>query len=128
MVIFLRVQLRLDPYKLSANNEWEYLSFVASWTTLFGGILYVTDVVRVGFVDIIAFIVIVIINIYFILFWTFLMSFNFHRFEWARKFTRYLEKILMRKKDSLKIMTFSTEKKSILITNSQFDKNFINLK
>ena len=123
MVIFLRIQLHLDPYKLFANNECEYLSFVASCTTLFGGILYVTDVVRVGAVDIIAFIVIVIVNIYFILFWSYLMSFNFHRFSWARKFTLYLEKLLMRKDESRRIISYSTERKSILVNNSQAEKS-----
>lgn len=68
--------------------------------TLYGGLLYVSDEKRVEFIDVIAFITILVINIYFILLWVYLMSYTMHRFNHIRKFTNFMQIVLCRKKDS----------------------------
>ena len=98
IIVLLRIQIAIDPYKLEVNNECELVSLLAAWLTLFGGLVFATDVQRVTFIDTITFIVIVIINLYFILLWVYLMSFNFHKFTYARKFTQFL-KFLLRRPD-----------------------------
>ena len=103
MIAFLRIQIFLDPYKLKINNHWEYLSYSASWVTLFGGILFVTDVTRVQLIDVWMFIFIIIINIYFILFWMHLMLLNFNKYSWARKLSNYILMILMKKGEGHKL-------------------------
>ena len=74
----------IDPYKLAVNNESELVSLIATLITLFSGLVFVTDVQRVSFIDVIAFVIIVIVNVYFILLWIYLMSFNFHKFSYAK--------------------------------------------
>ena len=100
VIILIRIQMVLDPYKLRVNNEWELASFNAACITLFGGLLYVSEVTRVSFVDIFAFIIILIINIYFILLWIYLFSYSLDRFKYVRKLTEFL-KILLRRKDDV---------------------------
>lgn len=70
---------------------------MASCITLFGGLFFITEVTRVDFVDLFAFFSIVLVNIYFILFWVYLMTLNFQRFSCVRKLTYYLRKLLLRK-------------------------------
>ena len=101
IMILLRIQLNLDPYKLNVNNEWEYWSYVSSLITLFGGIIYATDTKRVGFIDIFVFFTIAIINLYFLLLWIYLISFAFHKFTIAQKFTNYLRILLMRREEKI---------------------------
>ena len=115
IMILLRIQLNLDPYKLNVNNEWEYWSYTSSLITLFGGVLYVTDIQRVGFIDIFVFIVIIVINFYFLLLWTYLISFSLHKFLIMRKFTNYLRLILMRKTEYLSDNFSAITEKSISI-------------
>ena len=103
MVTFLRIQIVLAPYKLDVNNHWEYISYASSCLTLFAGVLFVSDVKRVGLIDVLVFILVVVFNIYFILFWSYLMLFNFHKFSFARKLTSYLRMILMRKNENNKL-------------------------
>ena len=100
IIILIRIQKVLDPYKLKVNNEWELASFNAACITLFGGLLYVSEVTRISFVDIFAFIVILIINVYFILLWVYLFSYSLDRFKYVRKLTEFL-KILLRRKDDV---------------------------
>ena len=53
----------------------------------------------VDYIYITAFIVILVTNIYFILFWTLLMSYEFQKYEFMRKVTSLLKLILRRSKD-----------------------------
>ena len=99
ILVLLRVQLILDPYKFRVNSECEYWSYVSSLVTLFGGILYVTDIQRVSFIDFFVFIVIVLINVYFVLLWVYVISFTLHKFAVARKITHYLKSILRRENE-----------------------------
>ena len=51
MIFLARVQIRLQPFKLRANNECELLSFSASIVTLFAGLMYASDTPRVAIID-----------------------------------------------------------------------------
>ena len=113
ILVLVRVQLALDPYKLRVNSECEYWSYASSLVTLFGGILYVTDIQRVSFIDIFVFIVIILINSYFILLWVYLISFSLHKFAIARKLTYYLKVILIRKDENFLNEASGTTEKSI---------------
>jgi hypothetical protein len=99
IVVFTRVQLALEPFKLKINNECELLSYIASLVTLFGGLLYVSDVQKVDFIDLFAFFVIVFVNIYFLLLWLYLVSHAYSRYRYVAKIARFLRYILFRKDD-----------------------------
>jgi hypothetical protein len=99
IVVFLRLQIALKPFKLELNNEWELLSYMASLITLFGGLLYVTDVLRLKSVDLFAFFVILLINVYFLLFWTYLMLSTYNKYKCVKKLTNILRIVLYRFKD-----------------------------
>lgn len=108
LIIFIRIQMYLKPFKLHANNECELLSFtgklfiniIASAMTLFGGLLYVSEGQRVGIVDLLAFLFILLANLYFMFLWAYLLSYNMHRFSFARKFSKIMQTILFRKSDA----------------------------
>jgi hypothetical protein len=72
---------------------------MASLITLFGGLLYVTDVLRLKSVDLFAFFVILIINVYFLLFWTYLMLSTYNKYKFVKKLTKILRIVLYRFKD-----------------------------
>ena len=99
IIVLVRIQMVLDPYKLKVNNEWELASFTAAGMTLYGGLLYVSDVKRVDLIDVVAFILILVVNIYFILLWVYLMSFSFDRFKYVRILSDVLRALLWRKND-----------------------------
>ena len=99
IIVLVRIQMVLDPYKLKVNNEWELASFTAAGMTLYGGLLYVSDVKRVDVIDVVAFILILVVNIYFILLWVYLMSFSFDRFKYVRILSNVLRTLLWRKND-----------------------------
>ena len=99
IIVLIRVQMVLDPYKLQVNNECELASFAAALITLYGGLLYVSETSGVTFVELFAFIIILIINAYFILLWVYLMSFSLDRFKYVRKVTDFLRILLRRKND-----------------------------
>ena len=44
--------------------------------------------------------IILAINLYFIFLWAYLMSYTMHKFKYARKFTNFMQIILLRKKDT----------------------------
>jgi hypothetical protein len=72
---------------------------MASLITLFGGLLYVTDVLRLKSVDLFAFFVILLINVYFLLFWTYLMLSTYNKYKCVKKLTNILRIVLYRFKD-----------------------------
>ena len=114
LIILIRLQLYIKPFKLNANNELESISFagkfkvannssshlhLASALTMFGGILYISEVKRVSTLDLIAFFLIITVNTYFILLWIYFVSYSFHKYHYARRFTELLRVALCRRRD-----------------------------
>ena len=73
LIISMRVQQRLRPYKDEANNEIELRAIIASFITVITGIIYVQDN-QIELFNTAMFIIIVIINSWFLLEWMYLFS------------------------------------------------------
>ena len=72
VLIILRIQIRLQPYKDEQNNGIEILSTLAGMITLFCGILFTDKDEEVEFFNIIVAILMFMFNTIFILHWTYL--------------------------------------------------------
>ena len=82
LVVFYRVQIKLEPYKLPLNNVLERTEVIAGTFTLFGGVLYLGEEAVVLF-NVIVFFLIISLNFYFIIFWLYCMLSTFrenHRY------------------------------------------------
>ena len=104
MVALYRVQNRLKPFKSELNNQCELIGFKGKYLNpnhclaciimLFSGLMFSSNETRVGYVEIFALIAIVINNVHFILFWTYLMCNNQHRYEIFKKISLFLKILL----------------------------------
>ena len=82
LFLFYRLQIRMEPYKNLINNQLERIEIIAGIFTLYGGIVFVQDQTRINFIEIIVFILIMGINIYFILFWIYCLLNTFkHNYQ-----------------------------------------------
>ena len=100
IILMYRLQLYLHPYKLEENNEVENLSYLASCLTLYGGLLFINEEERGNdFIDLMAFLLIVLFNVKFFILWAYLMSQTQHKFKFIIKITNFLRIILCRKKE-----------------------------
>jgi len=82
LFLFYRLQIRMEPYKNLINNQLERIEIIAGTFTLYGGIVFVQDQTHVNFIEIIVFILIMGINIYFVLFWIYCMLNTFkHNYQ-----------------------------------------------
>jgi len=77
LILFYRLQVKLEPYKNKENNSLERIEIVAGALTLYGGILFVHEQTRVGFLESTIFILIMGVNIYFIMYWIYCMLVTF---------------------------------------------------
>ena len=95
IIILFRVQLVLMPYKDEEVNECEYLSFLSSAMTLYGGLLFINDEERGNdVVELIAFILIVLVNAKFFILWMYLMSKTQQKYRFVTKITSTLRILL----------------------------------
>ena len=83
LIIMLRIQIRLVPYKFEVNNFLEQGMIITGSITLFWGLIFINESSSVGLFSTFAFLVILISNIYFFVLWLFyfLVSLNLkHRY------------------------------------------------
>lgn len=81
--------------------------------TLFAGLMYVSEEEeRVEIVELGAFVVIAFVNIYFFLFWTYLMTFRFYKYEIVKKISLILKCLLKRNEEVDSILIELVEKKT----------------
>lgn len=71
MIIILRVQISIQPYKLKENNDLEVLSTTAGTLLLFCAILFVNEDIDVPGFTVIVSVILFIINFYFLILWSF---------------------------------------------------------
>ena len=101
IIILFRVQLVLMPYKDEEVNECEYLSFLSSAMTLYGGLLFINDEERGNdVVELIAFILIVLVNARFFILWMYLMSKTQQKYRFVTKITSTLRILLWKKREN----------------------------
>ena len=96
IIMLIRLQMFLRPYKLKVNNEVENSSMVAIGFTLYGGLLFIKGQSKVSFIDGLVFILIIVVNTVYIMFWVYLMAKTYDRFEIARKLSVLLKIVLLR--------------------------------
>ena len=77
LLVFYRIQIKLQPYKLNLNNSIERLEMTTGMFTLFGGILFTDFDQKQDTLNSIVLILIIIVNINFILNWFFMMLCTF---------------------------------------------------
>ena len=76
LIGFIRLQKKLNPYKDPNNNALEMDAMVTGTATLFWGMMFVNDSNNLAGVAVLLMIVIFILNIKFLIHWTFYMSFT----------------------------------------------------
>ena len=108
LVILYRFQIWLKPYKLKVNNEIENLSMVAIGFTIFGGLLFLGTNSEVLVIEVLTFILIIVINLVFFLFWIYLMSKTYEHYAAGKKVATVL-KILLFRGDNDTVFTSSSD-------------------
>ncbi|CAI2371351.1 unnamed protein product [Moneuplotes crassus] len=73
LYLFIRLQVRMMPYKREENNQIEMLSLAAGVITLSSGIIFVTEEDAFGMFKILLTMIIFIINSWFLLVWFYLL-------------------------------------------------------
>ena len=122
LIALVRLQLRLNPYKLDLNNKIEVEAMLAGTATLYWGVLFISDTEQQDVLIILVLFVICFINIRFILFWClWMVSTLVHRHEFFRSFYNLLAIASCRRKVALKILEMSENIQSSRIT-TQNDK------
>ena len=76
LVILIRVQIKLKPYKDELNNELEIESMITGTATLFWGVLFTSDDNKHAIIVLAVLVVLILINIKFLLNWWFWISFT----------------------------------------------------
>jgi hypothetical protein len=76
LIFFIRLQLRLHPYKLEINNTLEIEAVVTGGSTLFWGIMFSSDDDNLAVLILLVLIVLITINVKFIAHWTFYMVYT----------------------------------------------------
>ena len=95
MIIF-RIQVYLEPYKLEANNSLANLEIMTEMFTIFAGMLFVSPDDYVRRLNAIIFIMIIVLNIRFILFWVYYMLNEFRgKYKICNKAAELLTFILL---------------------------------
>ena len=85
LIVSARIQIKLKPYRQHQNNEVELLAIIAGIITMLCGFMFSQDE-TVGFINIIFFIIIIVINIKFLLEWIYLMiESNRHKYHILNK-------------------------------------------
>jgi len=70
LLLLIRIQVNLAPYKLPLNNDLEIEATISGTATLFCGVLFIQDSVDVPEVLLLILIVLIIMNVRFFLFWS----------------------------------------------------------
>lgn len=76
MILLIRVQINLKPYKYEMNNKLEIEAIITGTATLFCGVLFVSDDNSLALVVLFILLVIIILNVRFIMFWAFCFTFT----------------------------------------------------
>ena len=71
LIGLVRLQMRINPYKLDLNNTLEIESIVTGSATLFCGVMFISDDDSLAGLVVFVLIVIIFLNAKFILFWAF---------------------------------------------------------
>ena len=83
LIVMLRIQIRLAPYKFEINNFLEQEMIITGSITLFWGLIFINESSSVALFSTFALLVMLISNIYFVVLWLFyfLVSLNLkHRY------------------------------------------------
>ncbi|CAI2375821.1 unnamed protein product [Moneuplotes crassus] len=113
IIFFIRLQIRMKPYKSELNNQLEIESLVAGASTLFCGVLFIQEETDAPEIVLLALTVLVFINVKFFLFWVLLFSsqyaakydlvfsfYNLLAFILCKR--KFAQELLSKEKDSLK--------------------------
>ena len=125
IVSIIRVQIKLAPYVFQWNNELELLSNIAAGLTIMGGLIFSTGN-SVALFDLMIFIIIIIFNGKFFIFWVYLMAkATEDQFPIIRKLSIILGIILNRKESQDKLIEdpfSSTPKTTTFKSPSKYSK------
>ena len=121
LVLVIRIQVNLQPYKYELNNKLEIEAMITGTATLFTGVLFTSDDTDLVLVILFVLVLIIIINVRYILFWLFCMSFTLvEKHEVFRVAFNMLAFITCRRK-----MAFNMVKDSGIVLKDQFSTNTI---
>ena len=109
LLTLYRLQMWLQPYKLKVNNELENSAMVAVGFTIFGGVLFIKANEEVVAVEVFTFVLIIVINLVFFLFWFYLLSKTYEKHEAGKRVAMLLRIVLFRKDNDT---IFTTEGES----------------
>ena len=116
MIILLRIQIHLKPYKLEQNNQIEILATIVGSITLFTSILFTEEIETIAWFNIIAVIILFSSNAYFLLQWSYLVlrSLKFKN-KVLNKIVSLIAFVLMKNQD----IEFKEENQSIHDSNQE---------
>ena len=131
-----RLDVKFRPYTNNENNELEMLSILASGITLFGGLLFTNEEGNVAVIDIIVFVMIIVLNCKFFLFFAYLMIIEIeeqYKFSILRKIKMILALILFKKDKEKRIpmprmKTVTFKQQSSASSKQKYKKRYYNKK
>jgi hypothetical protein len=112
LMIILRIQIRLMPYKLEENNNLDILASTSGTMTLFIQILFATDEnQRTGF-NILTNIILFVFNFWFILLWSYYFMHSWKiKNEKFNKFLTIFGILLCKRESSIEVSYFDFYKR-----------------
>lgn len=98
LTITFRIQVAIQPYKDSHNNEVEILAVLAGMMTIASGVIFSTAESEAT-LNLLILIVVILFNVKFIFEWIYLLFICMsHKYEVLKKIAVFLSIILMKKK------------------------------
>lgn len=95
LVLFLRIQENIEPYKNPVINKLEQREYFTSILTFFGALFFVSSDISAT-IQLIAFIFIIIANLWFIILWVYALTSTIKN-KVTQKVAVYLRKMVMDK-------------------------------
>jgi hypothetical protein len=122
LILIIRIQIKLKPYKREENNWIELMALIAGTTTMYAGFIFtLEDGPILGFYQM-AIIIVFLFNGYFIVHWTFLLMCSV---EWNNhNYQRFLKifALILCQKYSQNNMAFSDGTTSCKMANNELSR------
>lgn len=112
LLVTARIQIYLKPYKDSRNNEVEIYAIAAGTMLLASGVIF-SEEDAVGFMNLIVFIIVILINVKFFLEWLYLLFLCVgEKHKVCLKIAQFIAVILQKKSTNLKEQKFKKTEES----------------
>eukprot|EP00347_Sterkiella_histriomuscorum_P022190 403331357 len=94
IALFLQYQKKTQPYKNPLINQLEYNEYMTILVTFFGSLFFVQDEID-NFIRVLAFVVIIIFNVKFLVLWIYCLIQTFKRYRFVRQVSQIMRMLIL---------------------------------